>query len=375
MSALHTVNVDLKGHAYSIHMGQNLLRQIPQFIPFDLKDRRLFILTDETVSNPHAIAVFATLKACAPETLQMLALPAGEQSKSFVQLERVMGWLLDHGVDRRSVLFAVGGGVVGDIGGLAAALALRGISCVQIPTTLLAQVDSAVGGKTAINMPQGKNLVGVFYQPAAVICDLDTLETLPRRQLLAGYAEVLKYALIGDPEFFIWLERQAPAILAREPQALAKAIETSCRKKAEIVERDEKEQGNLRALLNFGHTFGHALEAATHYDGRLLHGEGVAIGMVMAMQLSCRLGHCPQEDVDRVEHHLSAAGLPTRAAMIFPPLECGAAGILKHMKRDKKALGENLVFILARGIGKACVLRDVPFDDVQEVITHSMKEI
>ena len=372
MRILNELNVDLSERSYKIVIGQGLLQNLPTLLPFELKNRSLFVLTDENISASHGMTVYERLKSSGARNVQMLVVPAGEGSKSMATLERVLSWILDHEVDRQSVLFAVGGGVVGDLGGLAAALVMRGIHYIQVPTTLLAQVDSSVGGKTAINMPQGKNMAGVFYQPTAVVCDLDALESLPRREFLSGYAEIVKYGLINDPEFFIWLEKDGPDVCAREPEALSRAIATSCRKKAEIVGEDEREQG-IRALLNLGHTFGHALEAAAGYDGRLLHGEAVAIGMVLAFQLSHRMGLCPEKDVDRVISVLAAVGLPTTIKNITPPLAVGVDGIVSIMKRDKKAAMGKMVFILARGIGGAFVCDDVSVEDVKAAITHSMK--
>lgn len=371
MKILHELDVGLGARSYKIRIGQGMLADIAKALPFGLKGRTLFVLTDENVKNPHGAAVCDALKSCGARGVQMLAIPAGEGSKTMAMLECVMSWMLDHGADRRSVLFAVGGGVVGDIGGLAAALVMRGILYVQVPTTLLAQVDSSVGGKTAVNMPQGKNMVGAFHQPAAVICDLDTLQTLPRREFLSGYAEIVKYGLIDDPEFFVWLERDGGDVCVRKPDALARAVATSCRKKAEIVEQDEKEQG-VRALLNLGHTFGHALESAAGYDGRLLHGEAVAIGMVLAFRLSHRLGLCPEKDASRVLKVLADAGLPVSIGMISPALAAGAKEIVGFMKRDKKAAGGEIVFVLASGIGKAHVRAGVPGSDVEAVIAHSI---
>ncbi|MCB9988928.1 MAG: 3-dehydroquinate synthase [Rhodospirillales bacterium] len=373
MSEQHTIAVDLGDRSYDIHIGQELLSDITAYIPLDLTGRSLFVLTDENVSNPHAMKVYSALKRALPESIQMLAVSAGEQSKSFETYQSVISWMLDHGVTRQSVLVAVGGGVVGDLAGFAAATVMRGIPFVQVPTTLLSQVDSSVGGKTGINVPQGKNLVGAFYQPVSVVCDLDTLTTLPRRELLAGYAEVVKYGLINDPEFFIWLEKESPKLLEGDRQALAKAIETSCRKKTEIVAQDERESG-VRALLNLGHTFGHALEAAAGYDGRLLHGEAVAIGTVMAYNLSARLGLCPHEDARRVQDHFAAAGLPTRAGMIFPPLEnIDAEGLAALMKHDKKATAQRINFILTRGVGRAFIAPVDDMNDVKEILNESLQ--
>ena len=366
-----TVHIALEERSYGIHIGEGLLASVPDFVPLDLKGRNLFVVTDENVASTHAASVLESLKSCKPRKIELMALPPGEQTKSFEMLERVTGWLLDHGVDRDSVLFAVGGGVIGDLAGFAASVILRGIPFVQVPTTLLAQVDSSVGGKTAINMPQGKNMVGAFYQPRAVICDTSTLITLPSREILAGYAETVKYGLIGDPEFFIWLERDGTKVCGLETEPLVRAVETSCRKKAEIVTADETEKG-ARALLNLGHTFGHALEAAAGYGARLLHGEAVAVGMVLAFRLSERLGLCNPTDADRVESHLEKAGLPVRINQIVPLSRLTPDEIMDYMKGDKKASAGKKVFILAHGIGKAFVYKDAPDADVREIIKISM---
>lgn len=368
-----TVHLDLGARAYDIHIGENLLREVGKIAGVRLEGHPAFIITDENVAETHAAALHKALQGSGTTTVHMLTLPAGERTKSFAQYERVLGWLLDNGVDRGSTLFAVGGGVIGDLGGFAAATVMRGIAFVQVPTTLLAQVDSAVGGKTGLNMPQGKNLVGAFYQPDAVICDLNTLRTLPRREILAGYAEILKYALINDAAFFEWLESGgAGALIEHEPEAVIKAVEMSCRKKADIVAADERESG-ARALLNLGHTFGHALEVVAGYDGRLLHGEAVAIGMVLAFRLSVRMGLCTQDDATRLEAHLAKVGLPTEISMIFPPLPGDSDAILAAMRRDKKADSGRIAFILARGIGEAFIERGVDMDDVRAVIDDSLK--
>lgn len=370
-AAHKVVSVPLGERTYPVRIGRGLLRDLPDYLPFDLGGRTLFVLTDTNVSAPHADAVCESLEGRDARAIDRLALPPGEANKSFAGLEQVTGWMLEKGAARDSVLFAVGGGVTGDLGGLAAALVMRGIACVQVPTTLLAQVDSSVGGKTAINTPQGKNLVGVFHQPACVVCDVDTLATLPRREILAGYAEIVKYGLIDDPEFFIWLETNGPSVCALDPDAVIRAVETSCRKKADIVARDETEQG-IRALLNLGHTFAHALEAAAGYDGRLLHGEAVAVGMVLAFRLSGRLGLCAENDADRVGAHLAAVGLPTRISMIFPAGEASIENLMAFMRHDKKVSMGQQTFILANGIGKARSVRNVADEDVYAVLFQSM---
>jgi 3-dehydroquinate synthase len=258
-------------------------------------------------------------------------------------------------------LVALGGGVVGDLVGFAASVLMRGVDFIQVPTTLLAQVDSSVGGKTAINTRHGKNLVGTFYQPRLVLADTDVLDTLPRRELLAGYAEVVKYGLIGDPAFFDWCEKNATDLLAGDAARRTYAIEQSCRAKARIVAADERETTDLRALLNLGHTFGHALEAETGFGPDLLHGEAVGTGMALAFDLSARLGLCPAGDAERVRAHLGAVGLPVRLRSIGGDnrRRWDAAKLIEHMRGDKKAQAGHLTFILARGIGKAFVTRDV----------------
>ena len=295
-----------------------------------------------------------------------ITVPAGEASKSFQYLEQVTGQLLDAGIERGDLVIALGGGVVGDLAGFAAGVLRRGVHFVQIPTSLLAQVDSSVGGKTGINTGHGKNLIGMFHQPSLVIADIAVLKTLPAREMRAGYAEIVKYGLISDAPFFAWLERQGQALLAGDNAILVKAITVCCQAKADIVAADEREQG-VRALLNLGHTFGHALEAAAGYDGRLVHGEGVAIGMVLAAGLSVDLGHCPLEDLVRIEAHLAASGLPTKIADIpgaMPPADV----LVDLMAQDKKVQNGQLTFILLKGIGKAFSTQDVPTDRLHEFL-------
>jgi len=372
MTILDTIKVDTGAKTYPIHIGRGILADAASHLPFDAKGRKFFMLADQEVGK-YSKAVAASLEKAGALAVYSLTIPAGEQTKSITVLQQALSWLLDNDVDRSSVLVAVGGGVIGDLGGFAAAIVLRGIPFVQVPTTLLAQVDSSVGGKTGINMPQGKNMVGAFHQPEAVLCDLDVLATLPRRELLAGYAEVAKYGLLGDREFFIWLEEHGPSVCALDDKALSRAVAISCRKKAEIVKQDEKETTNVRALLNLGHTFGHALETAAGYNGSLLHGEAISIGMVMAFRLSQRLGICPQDDADQVEAHFKRIGLPTRVAQIAEILTHTADDLVDLMRGDKKASGGKLVFILVRGIGKAFVQKDVDADDVRQILIHSIK--
>lgn len=366
------VDVDLGDRSYPIYIGRDLHTDLPSLLPFDISSRKAFILSDENISDTHAASLKKALENSGAGPVHMLVMPPGEQSKSWNSLQKVLSWLLDSGVDRASVLYAVGGGVIGDLGGFAAATILRGIGFVQVPTTLLAQVDSSVGGKTGINMTQGKNLVGAFYQPLCVLSDISTLKTLPAREVRAGYAEIVKYGLINDPEFFIWLESNGHRICDLVEGDVAEAVSIACRKKAEIVKEDERE-GGVRALLNLGHTFGHALEAACGYDGSLLHGEAVAVGMALAFHLSVRLGHCPEKDMDRVIRHLKDVGLPTCISEIRLPTNTTASDLLAFMKKDKKVTGGSNVLILTRGIGKAYVDSTIPDSEIEQVLMNSIQ--
>lgn len=370
MSDKHTsLKVDLGPRSYDIHIGAGLLARAPDLIPMRLDNRRIFILADKNVKE-HLDVLRMALEGKAA-SIDILSIEAGESAKSYNGLQNVLNWLLEGGVERSSVLFTLGGGVVGDLGGFAASTVLRGIDFVQVPTTLLAQVDSSVGGKTGINTAQGKNLVGSFYQPRCVICDTNTLKTLPEREIKTGYAEVVKYGLINKPDFFEWLEGNGANVLALKEKSLSHAIETSCASKAGIVTEDEREAGR-RALLNLGHTFGHALEAAAGYDGRLLHGEAVSIGMVLAFDVSARMGLCNAEEKNRVEAHLKSCGLKTRISDIDPKLSQSADEIAALMSHDKKMEGGILTFILAKGIGKSFTCRDVKMDDVVAALQESM---
>lgn len=363
------VTIDLDSRSYDIYIGSALLFRVQDFIPLEITGSSVFIVTDRNVER-YASRIREAISSSGARICEMTVLPPGEKTKSFSCVEKVCGWMLENGIGRDSVVLAVGGGVIGDLAGFCASIIMRGVSYIQVPTTLLAQVDSSVGGKTGISTPQGKNLIGSFYQPKAVIADIETLGTLPRRELLAGYAEILKYGLIQDPGFFKWLEDNGRRVCALEEDAIAFAVETSCRAKAAIVESDERESGR-RALLNFGHTFGHALEAAAGYGHVLLHGEAVAIGMVMALNLSKHMGLCPPEDVERVENHLSSIGLPIRAALV-DGLSANVDQLLEIMQRDKKNVAGKMVFILANAIGDAFVGKDVPEDMVRAVLKDSL---
>ncbi|MGM0583244.1 MAG: 3-dehydroquinate synthase [Pseudomonadota bacterium] len=351
-----TVEVALGARSYRIEIGPGLIARAGELIAPLLPRPRVAIVTDEMVAAAHLEALREGLAASGVEA-DALVLPPGEGSKSWDTLGRTLAWLLDQRVERDDLILAFGGGVIGDLAGFAAAILRRGVGFVQIPTTLLAQVDSAVGGKTGVNFPQGKNLVGAFHQPRLVIADVSALDTLPRRQLLAGYAEVAKYGLLGDTDFFAWLEANGPALARGDAAARLHAVRQSCEMKAGIVARDETEQGD-RALLNLGHTFGHALEAATAYSDRLLHGEGVSIGCVLAFELSARLGLCPQEAPGRVAAHFQAMGMKSRLADIPGELP-DAEGLMALMAQDKKVKGGVPTFILAHDIGRAFRTQDV----------------
>lgn len=347
---MHTLSVALDDRSYPIHIGPGLLENA-DLVTSVLAQKKAAIITNSTVA-PLYLGFFAgALQSRGVEAVNIV-LPDGESYKNWETLSRIFDALLAHRCERKTTVIALGGGVIGDLAGFAAAVYLRGVPFIQVPTTLLAQVDSAVGGKTAINHPLGKNMIGAFYQPQAVIADTDTLQTLPARELAAGIAEVIKYGLIRDPEFFGWIEQNIARLTARNPEALAFAIERSCRNKAEIVALDEREEGP-RTLLNFGHTFGHAIESGLGY-GEWLHGEAVAAGMVLASTLSCRMGLIARPDLRRVTALLSRAGLPVEAPGF------GLARYLDLMGHDKKVESGRLRFVLLRAIGEAFVADQVP---------------
>jgi len=363
------LRVELDERGYDILVGRGLLDDAPHHLAPVLAQPRVAIVTDEVVAPLYLDRLTKVLDG-AGITHQVFVMPTGEQTKSFANLEDLTGRLLDARVERDTTLLALGGGVVGDLAGFAAAVTLRGIPFVQIPTTLLALVDSSVGGKTGINTLQGKNLVGAFYQPRLVLGDTAVFDSLPPRELRAGYAEIVKYGLINDAEFFSWLEENGGAVLERIEPALSRAVMTSCAAKAAIVAEDERETGN-RALLNLGHTFGHALEAECGYSGSLIHGEGVAIGMVMAFNFSAQLGLCPEADAKRVREHLAASGLPVGLDAI-KKASWSAESLLEHMFQDKKVKSGALTFILARGIGQSFISRDVSPDDVKSFLRDAL---
>jgi 3-dehydroquinate synthase len=364
-----TVHVALPGRAYDVVIGGGLLGQAGALIAPLLKRPRVVVVTETTVAGLHLEALRAGLGAQGI-TLEALVLPPGEGTKCWAQLTACVEWLLDQKVERGDVVVAFGGGVIGDLVGFAAAILRRGVRFVQVPTSLLAQVDSSVGGKTGINTRHGKNLVGAFHQPSLVLADTDVLDTLAPRDFLAGYGEVVKYGLLGDADFFDWLEGQGPALAAGDKTARIEAVRRAVQMKADIVMRDETEQGE-RALLNLGHTFGHALEAATEYSDRLLHGEGVAIGCALAFELSARMGLCAQEAPSRVRAHLDAMGMKKDLADIPGDLP-DAKSLLALMGQDKKVVAGRLNFILARGIGEAFVTGDVAPEDVRVVLEDAL---
>ncbi len=367
--ATHTVNVPLGTRAYDVLIGPGLLPEAGRLIAARLGGAKCAIVTDENVARHHLAALEAALKQQGLHAGTIVLKP-GEATKCFAQLAPLCERLLEFGIERGDLVVALGGGVIGDLAGFAAAILRRGVRFVQIPTTLLAQVDSSVGGKTGIDTPQGKNLIGAFHQPSLVIADTDTLKTLPEREMRAGYAEVAKYGLLGDAPFFAWLEQNWEAVFAFVPEALARAIETSVKAKAGIVGRDETEQGE-RALLNLGHTFGHALEAWCGYSDRLLHGEAIAIGMCQAFRFSEVLGECAPGAAERVAAHFEAVGLPTRVADI-PGDKPDVPGLMRLMGQDKKVRRGKLTFILARGIGAAYVAHDVAPERVGDFLSGEM---
>lgn len=366
---IETVSVPLPGREYNIRVGQGLIASAGSEIAPLLRRKKVAVVTDENVGAIHLETLRAGLEA---EGISMtaLTLPAGEGTKSWPHFTRTVEWLLSEQVERRDVVVALGGGVIGDLVGFAASVLRRGVRFVQIPTSLLAQVDSSVGGKTGINTPHGKNLVGAFHQPSLVLADTDALGTLTERDFLAGYGEVIKYGLLGDAKFFEWLEKNASKMAAGDVDARIYAVKRSVEMKAAIVLRDETEQGD-RALLNLGHTFCHALEAATGYSDRLLHGEGVAIGCALAFELSSCLGLCPQEDPSRLRQHLREMGAKVDLADISGDLP-DADKLLDLMGQDKKVIDGQLRFILARGIGRAFVTSDVPRDMVRTLLQEAL---
>jgi 3-dehydroquinate synthase len=368
MDTIEKLRVELGDRAYEILVGPQLIERAGEEISPLVRRRQTVIISDETVAGDYLAPLCASLSKAGIAHHAVL-LPPGEETKDLSHYGRLVEDVLAFGIERGTMLVALGGGVVGDITGFAAATLLRGIDFVQIPTTLLAQVDSSVGGKTGINTRAGKNLIGAFYQPRLVLADTSVLSTLPRRELLAGYAEIVKYGLIRDADFFSWLEIEGPAVRALAPDALRRAVLTSCAMKAEIVAGDEREEGE-RALLNFGHTFGHAFETETGFSSRLLHGEAVAVGMVLAFDFAVRLGLASGPDAGRVRQHLAASGLPTDLAAIGLA-RIPADRVIAHMRKDKKVRDGRITLILPRRIGEALVMKDVPLDPLRKFLTET----
>jgi 3-dehydroquinate synthase len=363
-----TVHVPLPGRAYDILVGRGLLGQAGARIAA-LGARAAAIVCDGHTGPLYGEALAASLRRSGLRAAIVQVAP-GEASKSYAELARVCDAVLAARIERGDLVVALGGGVVGDLAGFAAAVVRRGVRFVQVPTTLLAQVDSSVGGKTGINSPLGKNLVGAFHQPSLVIADTALLDTLPEREMRAGYAEVVKYGLIDDAPFFAWCESNWRGVFSGAA-ARDEAVAQSCRAKAGVVVRDEREDGE-RALLNLGHTFGHALERVTAYDSaRLVHGEGVAIGLAQAFRFSARRGLCPPVDAERVEAHLKAVGLPTRLSDV-PGGAGSVEALLDAMAQDKKVRGGALTFILARGIGKSFIAPGIPVEDVRDFLADEI---
>lgn len=363
------IPVDIAGRPYEVRVGTGLLGELVRECRGRLRKRDVAIVTDANVHAAWGAVVDGQLRENGHEPHWRI-LPAGEQTKNWDELGRTLDWLLELGVERGDHVLALGGGVIGDLTGLAAALLKRGCHFIQLPTTLLAQVDSSVGGKTAVNTSAGKNLVGAFHQPALVLADLAALDSLPRRELLAGYAEVVKYGLIGDAGFFAWCDTHGAAMLDGDAALREYAVAQSVAHKARIVQEDEFETKGLRALLNLGHTFGHALEAQTGFSDRLLHGEGVAMGMVLAARFSARLGLMPRASAEHVATHLATVGLPSELAGLG--LNCDGQALVAHMLHDKKMDAGKLPFLLMRGIGETFLAKNVDLAEVARFLDEEL---
>lgn len=363
---MQTTKVDLGRRSYDILIGEHLLDKAAEHILPYLNAKRTVIITDENVAL-HQLPRLEQSLVVAHISFETVVLPAGEATKSFAQLETLLEQLLKMRLERSDTIIALGGGVIGDLVGFVASIYLRGINFIQIPTSLLAQVDSSVGGKTGINSKHGKNLIGAFHQPKLVLIDVTSLETLDHRHIVAGYAEIVKYGLINDVEFFEWLEHNGDALISGDRACRIEAIQKSCAAKADVVASDEKEAG-VRALLNLGHTFGHALEAENGYNDSLFHGEAVAMGCVLAFQLSHMMGLCPETDVERVKAHFKKFLIRDISDFSF-----NADNLLHHMKGDKKMADGKLTFVLARGIGQSFLSNDVDMNDVKTVLVKALE--
>ncbi len=364
------IPVSLAGRAYEVRVAPGLLTRVAQECGSRLRKQRVPIITDANVHAAWGAKVEASLTAAGHEAVWRI-LPPGEQTKSWDELSATVGWLLAEGTERGDHILALGGGVIGDLAGFAAAIVKRGCNFIQVPTTLLAQVDSSVGGKTAINTPAGKNLVGAFHQPALVLADPQALDTLPPREVAAGYAEVVKYGLIGDAPFFAWCEANGAKLLAGDPQTREYAIARSVEAKARIVAKDEREVTGARALLNLGHTFGHALEAQTGFSARLLHGEAVAIGMVLAARYSVRRGLLARTEAERIAAHFAANAMLHELSALG--LNVDGQTLTNHMLHDKKMDAGTLPFVLLRGIGQAFLAKDVELGDVAAFLDGELR--
>ncbi len=363
------IPVALGGRSYEVRIGGGLLADLPAQCGALLRKKRVPIVTDANVAEHWRSAVDQALHSQGFESRWLIHRP-GEPTKSWDGLSATLDWLLEEGVERGDHVLALGGGVIGDLAGFAAAILKRGCGFIQLPTTLLAQVDSSVGGKTAINTRAGKNLVGAFHQPALVLADLDTLGTLPPREMRAGYAEVLKYGVLGDAEFFAWCEGNGAAVVRGERGALERAVTASVEAKARIVAEDERETTGARALLNLGHTFGHALEAETGFSDRLLHGEAVALGMVLAARYSARRGLINGDEAERVAQAVAGSGLPSEIDGL--DLDADGRKLADHMLHDKKMDAGALPFVLLRGIGEAFLAQDVELADVAAFLDEQL---
>ncbi|MEP3051366.1 MAG: 3-dehydroquinate synthase [Erythrobacter sp.] len=371
---MQMIPVELGGRSYEVRVGNGILDDVmseaKEFVGSYAQARKVPVVADKNARDLHGDRLARSFASGNQEIAWYIVEP-GESSKSWESLERLTNWMLEQGIARSDYVFALGGGVVGDLVGFACAILKRGCGFVQLPTTLLSQVDSSVGGKTAINTAAGKNMIGAFHQPSLVLVDTQTLGTLPDREMRAGYAEVLKYGLLGDADFFAWLEQNGAAVLAREETALAHAIATSIAAKARIVAEDERETSGVRALLNLGHTFGHALEAETGFSDRLLHGEGVALGMVLAARYSARRGHLSDREANRTGEAIAASGLPSQISSLG--LKCDGAKLVDHMRHDKKMDGGTLPFLLLNSIGEAFLARDVDLGDVAAFLDEQLR--
>ncbi len=362
------LKIDLADRSYPIVVGEDLLKAAKEYLIPNLTSNKIVIITDDNVAKLYLSQLTDKLKEFGIHAEQII-LPAGEKTKSFTKVEEIVEKILLLKPDRKITLIALGGGVVGDITGFTASILLRGVNFIQMPTTLLAQVDSSVGGKTGVNSKYGKNLIGSFYQPKLVLADSSFLATLSKREFLSGYAEVIKYGLIMDADFFTYLDKNLPKILNKDSEVLKYIVFKCCEMKAQIVAKDEKEQG-LRALLNFGHTFGHALESITGYSDVLLHGEGVGIGMLLAARLSAKVGLCGSEIAEKIEKHLNLAGLPTNIKSLGLN-KTNIGKIIEIMQQDKKVSNGKMIFILLEDVGKSIIVDNITVDSVVELLENS----